>query len=279
MPIVYACIAPHGGDAIPQLASKSTLPKFEATRQGLRKLANEIANKKPDTVVIATPHNLRLRRYIGIVTAENSSGRLHGPRPRKTSVSLKVKCDQEFAEQLLSSTVRKKLPVAGANYGTAQGATSDMPMDYGTLVPLWFIMKQSRRKPKVVIVTPSREIPLSQNYEFGHAVAALAEKKSKKYVFVASADQAHAHKKSGPYAFSRTAAVYDRLVLDAIRTNKINRLMNLKTKLVEDAKPDSLWQMTMLAGVLSKVNLCLELSSYQVPTYYGTICAGFRRTD
>jgi aromatic ring-opening dioxygenase LigB subunit len=73
--------------------------------------------------------------------------------------------------------------------------------------------------------------------------------------------------------------VYDRLVLDAIRSNRINGIMNFKTKLVEDAKPDSLWQMTMLAGVLSKVRLYPELFSYQVPTYYGMICAGFRRTN
>jgi aromatic ring-opening dioxygenase LigB subunit len=116
---------------------------------------------------------------------------------------------------------------------------SDMPMDWGTLVPLWFIMKRNQRNPKVVIVTPSREIPLSENYEFGRIIAELAEKKSKRYIFVASADQAHAHKKSGPYGFSKAAAMYDQLVLDAIRRDRIRSIMTLKTKLVEDTKPDS----------------------------------------
>ena len=73
--------------------------------------------------------------------------------------------------------------------------------------------------------------------------------------------------------------MYDRLVLDAIRANRIDRIMNLEAKLVEDAKPDSLWQMTMLAGVLRKVRLYSAFFSYQVPTYYGMICAGFRRTN
>jgi len=107
----------------------------------------------------------------------------------------------------------------------------------------------------------------------------FAEKKAKRCIFVASADQAHAHKKSGPYGFSKAAAMYDRLVLDAIRANRIDRIMNLEAKLVEDAKPDSLWQMTMLVGVLSKVRLYSAFFSYQVPTYYGMICAGFRRTN
>jgi aromatic ring-opening dioxygenase LigB subunit len=152
-------------------------------------------------------------------------------------------------------------------------------MDWGTLVPLWFVTKGRKNDPRVVIVTPSREIPLSENYEFGRVIAELAEKKSKRYVFIASADQAHAHRKSGPYGFSRAAAEYDRFVIDAIEKNRIHSVMNLTAKLVENAKPDSLWQMTMLAGVLSKVRMRAELFSYQTPTYYGMICAGFRRTN
>jgi aromatic ring-opening dioxygenase LigB subunit len=154
-----------------------------------------------------------------------------------------------------------------------------MPMDYGTLVPLWFITKYTRKKPKVVIVTPSREIPLSQNYEFGRLAAELAQERRNRYVFVASADQAHAHKKSGPYGFSKAAAKYDRFVLDAIRENRIRSIMNLKRKFVKDAKPDSLWQMTMLAGVLNNVPMEAELFSYEVPTYYGMACAGFQRMN
>jgi aromatic ring-opening dioxygenase LigB subunit len=170
--------------------------------------------------------------------------------------------------------------VIGANYGTAEGPTSDMPMDWGTLVPLWFIMNQHHaRKPKVVIVTPSREIPLKQNYEFGRAIADLAESSRKRCVFVASADQAHAHKKSGPYGFSKAAATYDRLIMNAIETDRIHTIMKLESKLVEDAKPDSLWQMTMLAGLLSRVRMSGKLFSYQVPTYYGMACAGFRKIN
>ena len=240
------------------------------------KIVRDFRATKPDTVIVATPHNLRLWGNIGVITAENSSGSLRASRVSRRSVALRVRCDREFALELFSRAWKLKLPVVGANYGTSEGAASDMPMDWGTLVPLWFIMKHTHKRPKVVIVTPSREISLSQNYEFGRLISELAEKKAKRYVFVASADQAHAHKKSGPYGFSRAAAIYDRLVLDAIRANRIDRIMNLEAKLVEDAKPDSLWQMTMLAGVLSKVHLYPELFSYQVPTYYGMICAGFR---
>jgi aromatic ring-opening dioxygenase LigB subunit len=242
------------------------------------RIAKEIRETKPDTIVIATPHNLRLWGKIGVVTSENSSGRLQGSVTNKRSVYLKVRCDQEFAKELVNRAASRRLPVVGANYGGSEGASSDLPMDWGTMIPLWFVMKPRKKRPKVVIVTPSREIPLFQNREFGRVIAELAEKKTKRYVFIASADQAHAHKKSGPYGFNSAAAEYDRFVVDAIEKNRIQSVMNLKAKFVENAKPDSLWQITMLAGVLGKVRMRAELFSYQVPTYYGMICAGFQRT-
>jgi aromatic ring-opening dioxygenase LigB subunit len=279
VPLNYACIAPHGDELIPELATRATLRKFEKTRKAMFTLAKEIRDAKPDTVVIATPHNLRLREKIGVVTAENSSGRLQGSRGTGKSISLKVKCDQEFAKELLNRATRRGLPVVGANYGGSEGTSSDMPMDWGTLIPLWFVVKGCRHIPKVVIVTPSREIALYQNFKFGRIIADLAKKKSKRYVFIASADQAHAHRKSGPYGFNKAAAEYDQFVIDAIEKNTVQQVMNLKTKFVEEAKPDSLWQMTILAGILSMIRMHGQLYSYQVPTYYGMICAGFQRTN
>ena len=184
---------------IPELATETTLRTFQKTREGMIKLANQVAAVKPSTIVIAAPHGLRLWKNIGIVTSENSSGRLQLSRRSKRVVHVRVKCNQEFAEALLDNARKRKLPVVGANYGSAEGATSDMPMDWGTFVPLWFILKRCRRKPDVVIVTPSREIPLSKNYGFGQIIAELAGEKSKeKTVFVASADQAHAPRNQDP---------------------------------------------------------------------------------
>jgi aromatic ring-opening dioxygenase LigB subunit len=277
--LVYVCIAPHGSEAIEQLVSKPVRHKFKKTAAGLRELGAEVGRIKPDTIVVATPHNLRLFNNIGVVLTENSTGTLRASPCNPTSVSLKAKCDVEFATQLLERSRRARLPVVGANYGTNEGINSDMQMDWGTFVPLWFMMPRCRRKPRIVIVTPSREIPLSKNFQFGRVIAEQAEDNQKKrVVFVASADQAHAHKRNGPYGFNERAKDYDSLMLDAISRNRIGEIMSIKPDLVEAAKPDSLWQMTMLAGISDKVKLKAELVSYDVPTYFGMICANFRRT-
>src|SRR6266700_8007607 len=186
MPLEYACIIPHGGDIIPRLAVRKTERLFAKTRESGREIAKDIREVKPDTVVIASPHNLRLQDTIGIVTSENTTGQLSSPGGRK--VRLTLKCDREFAQDLLQESTRKHLPVVGANYGTAEGPASDMPMDWGTLVPMWFVVKEKRVRARTVIVAPSRRFRSAKTSRLGMMIGEMAEKSKKRVVFIASAD-------------------------------------------------------------------------------------------
>ncbi len=242
----------------------------------MRTVARRITAVKPDTIVIASPHNLRLVQNIAIVVAENSTGTLR-TSPKKV-VTLRAKCNVELARELLREATALGLPAVGANYGTFEGPTSDVPMDWGTLVPLWFALVERRLRTRIVIVAPSREIPIEQNVKFGTAVATVLERnRTERYVFIASADQAHTHSRSGPYGFNQAGSRYDQLVIRAIERNRIESLITLDPGFIEEAKPDSLWQMAILEGILRQVKMSPTLLSYEVPTYYGMICAGFER--
>lgn len=274
MALVYSCIAPHGGEIIPQLSSKTMLSKFEETRKGMLTIAKRILQARPHTIVIASPHNLRLVGKIAVVVTENSTGDLKGSNNR--TVSIAAKCDRRLAQRILRESEKERLPVVGVNYGTASGPASDIRMDWGTLVPLWFVLNRQKLKSEIVIVTPSREIPIKDNFRFGRLIGRLLQRdKTRRYVFIASADQAHAHSRTGPYGYSPAASEYDGIVQDLIRENKLKRVMGLDPRFVERAKPDSLWQMTILAGVTDVIPSRSELISYQVPTYYGMACAGY----
>ncbi len=269
---MYACIAPHGGEVVPALAGRK-LRLFGPTRKGMRALASAIRVAGPDIIVLASPHNLRLKKHIGVVTSEYSSGRVaEGGK----EIRLRARCDVEFANKLAEAGERAGLPVVAANYGVAEGPLSDVAMDWGTLVPLWFLLRGKRLKSRVVIVTPSREIPLEQNIAFGRVIAEVSMGEKKRIAFVASSDQAHRHRKSGPYGFDSRAAEYDGIVVDAIRRDSLEDVMRLDPEFVEGARPDSLWQMAMLVGALSVTPMRGELLSYQVPTYYGMLCASYR---
>jgi aromatic ring-opening dioxygenase LigB subunit len=145
-------------------------------------------------------------------------------------------------------------------------------MDWGTLIPLWFLVGKDQAAPSVVIVTPSREIPLQSLVRFGGLVAEAGEALGKKTAFVASADQGHAHDAKGPYGFHLASAKYDEEVRNAVLKNDLAPLLTLSPQFIEDAKPDSLWQLAMLQGILKHTEMVGRLLSYQVPTYFGLLC-------
>ena len=273
MGIVYGCITPHGSEVIPKLAGDK-LEAFSETRKGMEELARQMKKHSPHTIIIATPHGLRLDQTIGIVTAQYSAGNL---KDKGKTVSARFKCNRQLAQKIHQTTKKAGLPVVGANYGTSEGLASCMPMDWGTLIPLYFFGAQEKKKPRIVIVTPSREIPIAQLVEFGKIIAKVAETSRRKIAFVASADQGHAHKKDGPYGFHPASAKYDKMVMQAVKENNLKQLLQLDPKFVENAKPDSLWQIAILIGVLEQVPMKGRFVSYQAPTYFGMLCASFEK--
>ena len=271
MGIVFACIAPHGAEIIPELA-RNMLQAFAITRKGMEQIAETLKKQEVETIVIATPHNLRLEATIGIITTEFSEGILE---ENNSQVKLRCQCDSQLARAILAETRNLGLPVVGVNYGTSDGPASCMPMDWGTLIPLWFFAREKQATPKVVIVTPSREIPLENLTRLGQAIAEAAKTSDRRVAFVASADQGHAHRSDGPYGFNAASAEFDQTVKMAIQKNDLRPLLNLPPKFVEDAKPDSIWQIAILQGILERVPMKGFLLSYQAPTYYGMLCAEY----
>jgi aromatic ring-opening dioxygenase LigB subunit len=155
------------------------------------------------------------------------------------------------------------------------GEGSDVPMDWGALIPLWYMGARDSVKPRIVVIGPTREIPLSQLVELGRVIAEAADKSGKRIALIASADQAHAHDPDGIYGYDRAAEEYDRDIVSIVRDNRLERLLDFDLDFVERAKPDSLWQMLILYGASLVVPMKGSLISYDVPTYFGMLVASY----
>jgi aromatic ring-opening dioxygenase LigB subunit len=248
------------------------------TRAGMEELGRLFEIAKPDIVVVATPHNVHIANALAVIVASRLKGRLNGTTP---PIELDVPSESELAWDLLDSIADSGLPAAAVSFGSNDPSTAVAPMDWGVLIPLWFM--GGRRDPPlpVVVVTPARELPASAHVTAGAAIAKSAASSKRRVAFIASADHGHAHLKDGPFGYHPAAAEYDAIVCDLVRSNRLDRLTEVSRELVELAKADSWWQMLMLHGATNGAGRAQgaqwkgNLISYEAPTYFGMLTAAY----
>jgi len=272
MGLVFAAIAPHGGLAIAEACRPDEMRLARATRSGMEELGRAFAAAKPDAVVVATPHNVHISNSFGVVVAGRIAGNLGEETPKP--VALDVPGDSALAWLVLETLVAEDLPAVGVSFGSNDPLTAVAPMDWGVLIPLWFM--GGRHKPPVplVVVTPARDLSADDHTRAGAAIAAAAAASARRVAFIASADHGHAHRADGPYGYHSSARVYDDLVCGLVRADTLSGLRDIPMTLVEHAKADSWWQMLMLLGAMGD-GWRGRLISYEAPTYFGMLTAAY----
>jgi aromatic ring-opening dioxygenase LigB subunit len=176
--------------------------------------------------------------------------------------------DRELASGVLEELRAAGLPAVGISFGGNDPTEAEMPIDWGTAIPLSFLGGDKR---PIVVVSPARDRSLADHARAGEALASACE--GRRAAIVASADHGHAHDAEGPYGFHPAAAAYDERVVELVRDNRLADLSELEA-IVADASADSLWQMVVLQGALAD-GFRSDLLSYDRPTYFGMVCAAF----
>lgn len=266
MSFVFAAIAPHG--TLPE----APIEGAEATHEGLAELSRRFDAADPDVTIVLTPHNVHVERHFAVILAGTLAGTL--AEFDAPEVQLECPVDVELAAQVVVALHDAGLPVVGASFGANDPAAATAPMDWGVLIPLWVMGGQSDPPVPAVVVGPARDRPVDEHVRVGEALASVARASEKRVALIASADHGHAHDAAGPYGFDPAAAVYDERVVELVKANRLDGLLELDPAFVDAAKADSWWQMLMLYGALDD-GWRGEFLSYQAPTYFGMLCAAY----
>jgi aromatic ring-opening dioxygenase LigB subunit len=269
--LVFAAIAPHGGLAIEEACAPEERGLAAATRAGMVELGRLFRAARPQAVVVATPHNVHLPASMGVVVSGRVAGQLAGAPP---SVALDVPTEMTLAWLLLKALLTGGVPASGVSFGGNDPAEAVAPMDWGALIPLWFMGGRADPPVPLVLITPARDLSAADHIRAGDAVANAATESGLRVAFIASADHGHAHDPRGPYGFDPAAKQYDQLICGLVRDDHLDRLAKIPPALVESAKADSWWQMLMLHGATAD-GWRGRLISYEAPTYFGMLTAAY----
>src|SRR3954471_4795900 len=182
--IIFAAIAPHGAPIFEDLEGP--------TRRGMEELGRRFEAARPDAAIVLTPHGVHVDGHFAVVR----SAQLEGDASQWTPLETRYEGpgEPELADACVRALQADALPAVGITFGATAAGASTMPLDWGALIPLWFM-----RAPAVV-VSPCRALSNEQDLRAGAALARATG--HRRVALIASAAPGHGPADDGPYGFA-----------------------------------------------------------------------------
>ena len=260
MSIIAAAIVPHTPILIPQIGKKN-LKKLEATRLAINKLAKNFAAKKIDTIFIISPHGpiqddvFTINMQADYKTNFEEFGDFSTTRAWPGHIGLMHKI-----REALETTSPLQL-------------ISDEPIDYGASVPLLLL---TEKLPNVKIIPVSYSgLPNDAHYLFGSLVKKQLQISTEQIAVVASGELSHRLTKETPAGYSPRGKKFDGKLIELLRKNKSQDIVNLDPELTGQAGECGLKSILILLGILNNVNYKPQLMSYEAPFGVGCLVMNF----
>ncbi|MGP6239483.1 hypothetical protein ACNF40_03580 [Cuniculiplasma sp. SKW4] len=245
---------PHGDEII-------DMPNEESKK--MNHAISELAgNDDSDVIIILSPHGINLSKNIGIINTERfqSNTNLKSVHLNDYWVNERRLCEKIISEcNDIGEEVR---------YVTYSGEESVFPMDFGTSIPLNFFKKRS-----VVLIGQSRKVDRKSQKEFGKRIGKIIMAYDRNVSVIFSADQSHTHSPDGPYGYSDQADIYEDKLKKCIEMNDYREMEELNESVIDRAKPDSFWNILVMAGLLEVSKRSMKFVYGYVERYFGMFLA------
>src|SRR5205085_10013006 len=123
--------APHGGEVIAEVAG-DLASRTEVTRQAMEELGHRMEKAQPETVVVITPHGVRVADAVCVMTTDRALGMLGGAAGH---IEMDLAVDAQLAHQIAERASQLYgVPTATAIYGASGGGGCFAPLGSGRLV-------------------------------------------------------------------------------------------------------------------------------------------------
>ena len=238
MSVVAAYMVPHPPMIVPNVG-RGDEKQVKLTTQSYERVAREIADLRPDTIVISSPHSIMYGDYFHISPGRRARGDFG--RFRAPEVSFDVSYDTE-----LVSRIEYLADIQDLAAGTL--GERDASLDHGVMVPMYFINKYYTDYKLVRIGISG--LPLSEHYRLGMVIAKASEEIGRRVVYVASGDLSHKLQTYGPYGFAPEGPVYDKRIMDVCGRAAFNELFDFDESFCEKAAECGHRSFVMMAGAL-----------------------------
>ena len=255
MSIVSSYMVPHPPLIVSEVGEGKESEVLD-TIHSYEKIAQDIANIKPDTIIISSPHAPLYSDYFYL----SSGNRLEGSFDKFSAPEV------SFSEINDVSLVEKIEELAKMDNFPA-GRVKEDELDHGVMVPLYFIRKYLSDF-KVVVVGLSF-LPLIDNYKMGMIISKAVDALDRRAVFVASGDLSHKLQDYGPYGFVKEGPMYDEKIMNIMKNADFDKLINFDSVLMDKASECGHRSFLIMAGALDRKKVIPKMFSHQDITGVG----------
>ena len=248
-----AYVVPHPPIILPEVG-RGEEKKIQETIDSVDRMSQEIAEIKPEVIIITSPHAPIYRD--GFFLAKGKTGQGDLKNFGTPNVNINISYDQKLATEL-------EAILSSQDYNIPIGSSPEWSqnLDHGTLIPLSFVQK-NYQDFKVLRLGIS-ELNAEAHYKLGQAITEALKQLKCTGVFIASGDLSHVLKADGPYGFDPAGPAFDQKILDILLKADFESLLAISDKELEKAAQCGTNSFQIMAGALDGKDLNTELYSYQ----------------
>ena len=257
--LVFSGIAPHPPIMVPEVGRESIASVVDSI-EAMAELTRRVIDSGAETVILISPHApLEVDSFVAYEGPEVTADFSNFSAPE---IFFTAPVDEE-----LLSAIGK---AAGSqNYKVA--ALRQQDLDHGTAVPLYFLQRHGFHGR--VVTLGYSFLSNDDHLRFGSCIRKAVEEVGRRVAFIASGDLSHRLKPHAPAGYNTEAHVFDDQVVDALRSNVPQRIVEIDHRLRKLAGECGYRSMLVAIGASSNLPLSCEVLSYEAPFGVGYLVA------
>ena len=257
--LVFSGIAPHPPIMVPEVGRESIANVVDSI-DAMSELTKRLIESGAESVILISPHApLEVDSFVAYEGPQVSGDFSHFNAP---GTYFTTPIDEELLAAIKEAAASEHFEVT---------TLPEHDLDHGTAVPLYFLLQNGWRG-KVVTLGYSF-LSNHDHIRFGSCIRKAVDEGGRRVAFIASGDLSHRLKPQAPAGYNPNAHVFDEEVVDALRSNEPQRIVDIDFNLRRLAGECGYRSMLVAIGASAELPLACEVLSYEAPFGVGYLVA------
>lgn len=260
-------IVPHPPIIIPEIG-RGELKKVGQTVKGMKLLSSRIAESRPEALILITPHGRVMPDGPAVLSMDMLSGDFG--QFGFPAIRVDMQTDRGLIELLEAETATESVRPVFLDDNAYPGSAARI-LDHGAMVPLYYLRQAGVDVPGLHLTIGFQAY--RDLYRFGSALRRAVNKRALKTAVLASGDLSHRLTPGAPAGFSHRGAEFDQKLLTLLREERVEDILQLDSRLVEEAGECGLRSFIIALGMFEGERFYTDIISYEGPFGVGYLVA------